>query len=665
MLKFKFLLPVAALMMMAVGCSDEDIVNPGNPDDGDGVTDPTADRSIDKDKEKTLINDNVAFIMSVIDNSKSIFAYEQKEDGSYVVEFSDGTKNTVTVGQSTKVVHPKLTIDENNNWVIEGKKYDYKASAEEGEKNAYPIFNLRKSNEDYYWQVRFSDDKDAYIDVLNTEDKALLANPLVEGDAARSSIISSISTENNVFSFKLQDKAMTKSLSQLGLKLVIKWENGDLDAQGYLNINGEDFKEVSLEYPDGNIASAESSDPTRWSAEISGGKLKITALINEDFEGTVTVKVSNTTGGEIAEVIKVKTNYVVPKETYYKQFYTDRKELTVGGIVLKNTAENTVTIGGETVNDIKIEKVDKATTITEGGIYFIEPEVSGLKINVTSGEYLVVIGNDPLEYSNFDFTGGMILSVEGGSYLFKNIEFNNLCGINKTNNVRLMKNAKNIVFDACSINTKLVQSDPTLHFLNIVGARPAYLKFENFIFCNSKLKLVNKTFAFVSLGANPNQIGKFELRNNVFHTNVANISSASFKLYAANQFDNGGVTEHIIDNNIFVNLIPANGYINGKIGSLNMKNNIFVQNNSAAGNYIVLKRKDGDTAGYSGLTGIVQDNIGYIPGEAQWILNAGGTTGGDGFAQIEDLTASPFESFNFTDGTYVLKSEYSQYGPQK
>ena len=633
MLKFKFLLPVAALMMMAVGCSDEDIVNPGNPDDGDGVTDPTADRSMDKDKEKTLINDNVAFIMSVIDDSKSIFAYEQKEDGSYVVEFSDGTKNTVTVGQSTKVVHPKLTIDENNNWVIEGKKYDYKASAEEGEKNAYPIFNLRKSNEDYYWQVRFSDDKDAYIDVLNTEDNALVANPLVEGDAARSSIISSISTENNTFSFKLQDKAMTKSLSQLGLKLVIKWENGDLDAQGYLNINGEDFKEVSLEYPDGNIASAESSDPTRWSAEISGGKLKITALINEDFEGTVTVKVSNTTGGEIAEVIKVKTNYVVPKETYYKQFYTDRKELTVGGIVLKNTAENTVTIGGETVNDIKID--------------------------------LVVIGNDPLEYSNFDFTGGMILSVEGGSYLFKNIEFNNLCGINKTNNVRLMKNAKDIVFDACSINTKFVQSDRSLHFLNITGTQPAYLKFENFIFCNSKLKLVNKPFAFVSLGQNPNQIGKFELRNNVFHTNANNISSTSFKLYAASQFDNGGVTEHIIDNNIFVNLIPQNGYINGKIGSLNMENNIFVQNNSAADNYIVLRRKDQDAVGYSGLTGTVQNNIGYIPGEAQWILNAGGTTGGNGFAQIEDLTASPFERFNFTDGTYVLKSEYSQYGPQK
>ena len=150
----------------------------------------------------------------------------------------------------------------------------------------------------------------------------------------------------------------------------------------------------------------------------------------------------------------------------------------------------------------------------------------------------------------------------------------------------------------------------------------------------------------------------------MFHTNANNISSTSFKLYAASQFENGGVTEHIIENNIFVNLIPANGYINGKIGSLNMKNNVFVQNNSATGNYIVLRRKDQDAVGYSGLTGTVQNNVGYIPGEAQWILNAGGTTGGDGFAQIDELAASPFESFNFTDGTYVLKPEYSQYGPQ-
>ena len=363
--------------------------------------------------------------------------------------------------------------------------------------------------------------------------------------------------------------------------------------------------------------------------------------------------------------------FTVEKQTNYSMF--EKGEIiNIGGIAIQKQGENSVKIGDASVSGIKVEKVAATTTITEGGIYFIEPEVTGLKINVTSGEYLVVIGDDPLEYSKFDFTGGMTLNVEGGSYLLKNIEFNDLCGINKANNVQLMKNAKDIVFDGCSINTKFINDPklhPSIHFLNIAGnvgskEEPAYLKFENFIFCNSKLKLVNKTFAFVSLGQNPNQIGKFELRNNVFHTNANNISSASFKLFAVNQFENGGVTEHIIENNIFVNLIPANGYINGKIGSLNMKNNVFVQNNSATGNYIVLRRKDQDAVGYSGLTGTVQNNIGYIPGEVQWILNAGGTTGGNGFAQIEDLTASPFESFNFTDGTYVLKSEYSQYGPQ-
>ena len=661
MLKFKFLLPVAALMMMAVGCSDEDIVNPGNPDDGDGVTDPTADRSIDKDKEKTLINDNVAFIMSVIDNSKSIFAYEQKEDGSYVVEFSDGTKNTVTVGQSTKVVHPKLTIDENNNWVIEGKKYDYKASAEEGEKNAYPIFNLRKSNEDYYWQVRFSDDKDAYIDVLNTEDKALLANPLVEGDAARSSIISSISTENNVFSFKLQDKAMTKSLSQLGLKLVIKWENGDLDAQGYLNINGEDFKEVSLEYPDGNNASAESSDDTKWSAEISNSKLTIAALTNENIEGTVTVKVSNATGGEIAEVIKVKTNYVVPKKTYYKQFYTDGKELSVGGIVLKKTAENTVTIGGETVNDIKIEKVDKATTITEGGIYFIEPEVTGLKINVTSGKYLVVIGNDLEEYSKFDFAGGLIINSSNASFLCKNIAFDGPKGIGRTDNLQINKNADKVIFDGCTFDIKeSSHSTKGTHFCPLDGLlEDAYVTINSYEFYSCKFKLINKAFTLYQLGQNPADI-KFTVRNCVFYSSV---NSGPSKLCAKNI--NTGLGEHVIENNIFVNMRPNQGLINGDIKTLTLKGNVFAQENSFANNSFILRKRDKDNGDYPTMTGDVKDNIGYTNGAGLWKLHSAQDLTTKGFEEIEKITASPFESFNFIDGTYVLKSEYSQYGPQK
>ena len=656
MLKFKFLLPIAALMMMAVGCSDEDIVNPGNPDDGDGVTDPTADRSIDKDKEKTLINDNVAFIMSVIDNSKSIFAYEQKEDGSYVVEFSDGTKNTVTVGQSTKVVHPKLTIDENNNWVIEGKKYDYKASAEEGEKNAYPIFNLRKSDEDYYWQVRFSDDKDAYIDVLNTEDNALVANPLVEGDAARSSIISSISTENNTFSFKLQDKAMTKSLSQLGLKLVIKWENGDLDAQGYLNINGEDFKEVSLEYPDGNIASAESSDPTRWSAEISGGKLKITALINEDFEGTVTVKVSNTTGGEIAEVIKVKINYVVPKETYYKQFYTDGKELSVGGIVLKKTAENTVTIGGETVNDIKIEKVDKATTITEGGIYFIEPEVSGLKINVTSGEYLVVIGNDPEQYSKYDFSGGMTLGAANKVFLCKNMYLDGPKGNNQANNLILKSDKDNVVFDGCYLKTA---GTTPLHFCAINKANYKFsigkMQFEG-----CKFDLSAAALSLFAIGGNATNMN-VELKNNIFYSQAG---CTAFKVTAGQK--TAGKSTYVLENNIFNNVYQVNtGIINGDLTSVTVKNNIF--HSDKAGTIYLLKAKNDQTADaanwFSSIGGEASKNI--ASGAATWKLQGGGTTPEASFEEIEKITASPFESFNFTDGTYVLKSEYSQYGPQK
>lgn len=656
MLKFKFLLPVVALMMMAVGCSDEDIVNPGNPDDGDGVTDPTVDRSMDKDKEKTLINDNVAFIMSVIDNSKSIFAYEQKGDGSYVVEFSDGTKNTVTVGQSTKVVHPKLTIDENNNWVIEGKKYDYKASTEEGEKNAYPIFNLRKSDDDYYWQVRFSDDKDAYIDVVNTENKALLANPLVEGDAANSSIISNISTENNVFSFKLQDKAMTKPLSQLGLKLVIKWENGDLDAQGYLNINGEDFKEVSLEYPDGNVASAESSDVTKWSAEISNSKLKIAALTNDNIEGTVTVKVSNTTGGEIAEVIKVKTNYVIPKETYYKQFYTDGLELSVGGIVLQKTGENTVTIDGETVNGIKIEKVDKATTITEGGIYFIEPEVTGLKINVTSGEYLVVIGNDLEEYSKFDFAGGLTLGATNKVFLCKNMYLDGPKGNNQENNLILKSNKDNIIFDECYFKTA---STGPLHLCAINNADYKFsigkMQFEG-----CKFDLSSAALSLFAIGGNATNMN-VELKNNVFYSQAG---CKSFKITAGQK--TAGKSTYVLENNIFNNAyVATTGIINGDLSSATIKNNIFHSNNAET--IYLLKAKNGQTADeanwFSSIGGEASKNI--ASGLATWKIQGSGRTPGINFEEIETITTSPFVSFNFTDGTYVLKSDYSQYGPQK
>lgn len=656
MLKFKFLLPVAALMMMAVGCSDEDIVNPGNPDDGDGVTDPTVDRSMDKDKEKTLINDNVAFIMSVIDNSKSIFAYEQKEDGSYVVEFSDGTKNTVTVGQSTKVVHPKLTIDENNNWVIEGKKYDYKASTEEGEKNAYPIFNLRKSDDDYYWQVRFSDDKDAYIDVVNTENKALLANPLVEGDAANSSIISNISTENNVFSFKLQDKAMTKPLSQLGLKLVIKWENGDLDAQGYLNINGGEFKEVSLEYPDGNIVSAESSDEMKWLAEVSDRKLKITSLINNNEEGTVTVKVSNTIGGEIAEVIKVKTNYVVTKDTYYKQFYTDGKELTIGGIVLKKTGDNTVTIDGKTVNDIKIEKIDKAKTITEGGIYFIEPEVTGLKINVTSGEYLVVIGNDLEEYSKFDFAGGLTLGASNKKFLCKNIYLNGPKGNNQSNNLILKSNKDNVVFDGCYFKTA---GTAALHFCAINNADYKFsigkMQFEG-----CKFDLSAAPLSLFVIGGNETSMN-VELRNNIFYSQAG---CTAFKITAGQK--KSSKSKYVLENNIFNNVYVANtGIINGDLSSVTVKNNIF--HSDKAGTIYLLKAKNDqspDAANwFSTLGGGASKNI--ASGPATWKLQGGANTPGTNFEEITNITASPFESFNFTDGTYVLKSDYSQYGPQK
>ena len=74
--------------------------------------------------------------------------------------------------------------------------------------------------------------------------------------------------------------------------------------------------------------------------------------------------------------------FTVEKQTNYSMF--DKGEIiNIGGIAIQKQGDNSVKIGDASVSGIKVEKVDAATTITEGGIYFIEPEVTGLNINAS------------------------------------------------------------------------------------------------------------------------------------------------------------------------------------------------------------------------------------------------------------------------------------------
>ena len=413
------------------------------------------------------------------------------------------------------------------------------------------------------------------------------------------------------------------------------------------------------------------SAPEGWTvtAEIGNGTLTIIPPAQDGAEGIITLQVNKGIYWAIDQ-IKVRSKKVIT--SWYQEFLAGAEIVVNDDVkIKKGSADNKVVINEKEV-DLKVSLIsDDNAEIAEDGLYFI-----GAGLNVTyknSQNKNKVLINDSPTGEKPVVTCTNTITLNGTSLICKNVALKLVDGADYRFLTINTNSAPIVAFDGCNLEAVPSSSGKSIGFL--YASATAGIK--NFSFCKSKFILNysgTNDYIFISIATNDLTFDKIFIDNSIFCGNYS-----KFKLFGVNN-SNGtkaGIGSLVLYNNTFINVhYHTAGLVNGDISSLKVeKNIIFADNNT---NSVTIFRKRGGAGSKdSGVDfskdpivandGSIVDNIGYInyennDGPCYLNLWYGNTPPLDNAKNIRSLDASPFETFNTSTGTYVLKSEYQGYG---
>ena len=648
-----------ALMVLALGaCKTDDL---------ERDIDALKDRVTAMEAKVDRLNESMNMIRVALDGNKTIQSYTENEDGSYTLTLSDGNTITLTQGKiGTIDEYQEVSISSNGNWVIGGVETEHRAVAADGEPGVTPKFRLAMESEGkYYWEVSY-DGELTWEEVKSQQGTRVYASASGSSSVAGPIASAVPNATGDKFEITLTGSGTKYEIPIVsGLACDIKepaLEDGfwivptNTGATTPIDLKGE---AVLVSAPEG------------WTvtAEIGNGTLTIIPPAQGGAEGIITLQVNKGIYWAIDQ-IKVRSKKVIT--SWYQEFLAGAEIVVNDDVkIKKGSADNKVVINEKEV-DLKVSLIsDDNAEIAEDGLYFIR---AGLNVTYKNSQNKnKVLINDSPTGEKPVVTCTNTITLNGTSLICKNVALKLVDGADYRFLTINTNSAPIVAFDGCNLEAVPSSSGKSIGFL--YASATAGIK--NFSFCKSKFILNysgTNDYIFISIATNDLTFDKIFIDNSIFCGNYS-----KFKLFGVNN-SNGtkaGIGSLVLYNNTFINVhYHTAGLVNGDISSLKVeKNIIFADNNT---NSVTIFRKRGGAGSKdSGVDfskdpivandGSIVDNIGYInyeynDGPCYLNLWYGNTPPLDNAKNIRSLDASPFETFNTSTGTYVLKSEYQGYG---
>ena len=651
----KSLLPFVLAVFALAGCKTDDLEK-----DIDALT----DRVNSLEAQVSLLNDNLNALRVFMDGGVTISKVDKTdtEPITYTLTLSNSEVITLTQGSMGSVVTPEITINENNEWVINGVPTGVVANGNDGKT---PQFRVNGSG---IWEMNLGDEWTVVKDENGEDAKATTSETIETGDQFFEEVEQTTENGIEVIKVKLFGDDNYYSLpivEDLLCEIVEPTAEEGFDGSVWTIGYGETVTAAVKVKGENYIVTA----PESWVAtvevineETGEGTLTVTAPTQDQVSTMSRAAVADNTTDLVLQVnkgitwavdkIQVKAAKVVT--SYYEEFKAG-KTLTFSDYELKRDdwteSENFV-----------IKQIASAEDITKQGIYFVKPGVTVSWNNSGAIKNTFIIGDDPrVQTATLDFKQSVKLNAGNGddaqgTFIFANIKVNALnSSYSMTSNGRMT----NLIFDKCKFSL-----EPSKRFYNGSGIE-AYRQIDN-------IKVVNSIFDFT--GYNTQQFfntataggSNITIENNVFYAKEQ-VSAKSMFAYVGDGSVCNSVT---LKNNTFVNVaVGTNGVVNVKtLNRVDIENNLFSLESYSAYQIVVRYLNDdtdkNKTPLPENLSGTVLNNI--CNAESGWATQTWKALNNDnlfdGSQQITRKEQHLFETCDFDNLIFVPKADYAAYG---
>ncbi len=653
----KILLPFLLAMFVLAGCNTDDL-----KEDIDALT----DRVTSLEAQMSLLNENLNALRVFVEGNKTVVSYTVDDNGTYTVVLSDGETLTLTQGSEGSVDTPTITINEDGNWVINGVDSGVKAIGDNG---VTPQFRI---NSEGYWQVYYTNEWEYVLDENGNYVLATTSGTIETGDQFFASVTETTVNGISVIQVTLYSgETYSLPIVEDLLCEIVEPESGysngvwnigyGLTATTEVIVKGDNYVVTA---PSGWVATIEITDEDTGEGILTVTAPAQTSTLSRaavaDNSTDLTVQVNK---GVTWAVDKIKVEAIEVVTSYYA-LYQAGETLTIGDLSISMSDYGEATL-------IDADN----SSITTGGVYFIEPGVAAT-YDATDNNYqnVILIGNNSIQRSSLTVNRQIRVAApdNDGLFLCYNIDMDASEVYNSSDAISyiLTQNADgsfgDVYFYDCSVTM------PTSNPITYISSSSRNI--ANFVIENSSIIFSegdsNNKF-IVSVSSSTATYPNITLKNSVFY--CADGLVENFKIFNGNY---ATISQLVLQNNTFVNVgSNTTAFVYAStISDVQVSDNLFfadATNGTVLSNaYMVIRLTESATGT------VCSPNIGYrgdgSSANPLWRMfyYSGGVTSGWGVSDSESITvidSNPFDggTFDLETGTFTPNSTYSEYGAQQ
>jgi hypothetical protein len=597
------------------------------------------------------MNDEIAALKVFAEGGRTILSYDEikNSDGSIVYEItlSNGDELVLRKGGTENIQYPPISIDEEGYWLINGVRQEVKAI---GENAATPKFRV---SDDNYWQVntRGTDNDADYEYVLTAAGDKVE----VKVDGGSGEVFENVWVEDGVFYVKMFDAPEYGLPIVEGLVAIIEKPAGGrwLEETGEWLVSASGSStNVTIK---GDNAKYFVTAPAGWKAEISdvdaAGKAVLTLTpsaaaiatrASADNTADVVLQVNK---GLYWAIDKIKVTVGDPASPFSD--YNNGKPLVIGDL----------TVTKDEYGEAVLITADSATKkiVPDHCVYFVEP---GVTVEWTDGKpksgnkYAVVVvgnGDDRSAVLQSEATTRITFATAGESLLFA---YKNMTVLSSRTQFSGAGERCDVYIDNCTYKQQHIAFNFSGVTIPVVGIN----------ITNSSVDVVKTPVGVDFIQNYGNGKASFKLENNIFFSSF----EGGNQLLLGKAPNIGTISMH---NNIFMNLALRSESAlitsNGKVDKLECSKNVFYDLILSGKAHSIFKivTKSGEFEN----PGPWEDNIHFATVKQTFypILPVPEGEACPPFLHNFVGSDSPVDEINLQEGTFTMKSEYAEYGPQK
>lgn len=347
-------------------------------------------------------------------------------------------------------------------------------------------------------------------------------------------------------------------------------------------------------------------------------------------DGTTLTRNSNVSIQYMSSQIYSLSSRPLSKGTFdYYQGYIDGEDIMIAGKVYNKETNGNATL------------ISAATDITAAGVYFIEPDVEGVKFTQSSSiKGLIIIGRNPSVRSKLTQSANIQMTNNYGVALMNLDITNNLPSGKYMFNAYVTSSASNKPTEYRIDNCRYLNYDRAYLYYRASDCYPAEIVIRNSDF---QFTLTNNDIWLFNANSAEANIDLIDMQNNVFWHSGDMSTSKGFRITNGSSINLGKL---VFKKNIFYNLPTRenqSSYVSTITAAAEITNNIFYSKTQPV-NGALLQQTCENT--------VSSNNYSYTETEKT-------------FGPFTQADSNPFTSFDITTGALVKATAYKNYGASR